>query len=469
MKKLLVVLLFASRAFSAISAQSVFEVRLTGSDTNGGGFVTGASGTDMSLFANKNAVACTSCQSATINISTTDAVTNGTTTITSATANFSAAIVGNIINVSGGTGSIASAWYQVITFTNSTTIVVDRSTGLTTGTGATMNIGGALLSPGQANSLAISGNVIFLLNVGADGASVYSITSATGNVAGGTFSGATVVFMQGYTSSRTLGNSDNRPTIQINTTTVTIATTSATIYKNIIFDGNTQTAAKLTSGANIFTNCLFKNFNTATSGTPIFYKCGATTNSAAVFGGTAICIACEAWANTATPITTLYCVDCLSYGNTGATTIGYSNQVCYHCVAVSNGQHGFAASTTNAPGLVVDSHAENNGVSVASAGFNFTGQGKNLRNVSYFNNNSVGVATNANPMANVGAIPVTAGSVFVNAAASNFLLNNTVGAGALLQSVGDPLTFPAGLTTNFRDVGAAQHQASVGGQTAFVQ
>lgn len=150
MKKIILALLLCTApAFAAISANTVWEVRTTGSDTNSGGFVAGASGTDMSQFDNKNAAACTSCQSSTINISTTDAVTAGTTTVTSATANFSAAIVGNLVYLSGGTGSIAGAWYQVVTFTNVTTIVLDRSTGLSAGTGATINIGGALATFGQ--------------------------------------------------------------------------------------------------------------------------------------------------------------------------------------------------------------------------------------------------------------------------------------------------------------------------------
>ena len=59
----------------ALSANTVLEVRNGGSDTNGGGFVTGAAGTDWS-------------QQDAAQYSVTDGVTAGTTTITSATANF---------------------------------------------------------------------------------------------------------------------------------------------------------------------------------------------------------------------------------------------------------------------------------------------------------------------------------------------------------------------------------------------
>src|ERR1041385_4429179 len=112
----------------SISALTVWEVRPTnGANTNGGGFVSGAAGTDYSQQNAKNTVGN--------NISTTDAVANGTTTITSATASFTSAIVGNIIYLQGGSGSLTAGWYQVTTFTNSTTIVVDRT--VASGTGIT--------------------------------------------------------------------------------------------------------------------------------------------------------------------------------------------------------------------------------------------------------------------------------------------------------------------------------------------
>ena len=125
----------------AISNTQVLEVRTAGNDTNGGGFNSAAAGVDYSQQDTKNTVGN--------NISTTDAVANGTTTITSATATFTADIVGNLIYLQGGTGALAAGWYQVNTFTNGTTIVVDRT--VAAGTGITMNIGGAMASIGGAS------------------------------------------------------------------------------------------------------------------------------------------------------------------------------------------------------------------------------------------------------------------------------------------------------------------------------
>src|SRR5579862_6029433 len=107
----------------ALPSTTVFEVRPgAGSATNGGGFVPGSSGTDWS-------------QQNGAQYSVADGVANGTTTVTSATANFGTDVVGNIACIGG-------AWYRIVSRTNATTIVVDRS--ITTATGLTLNIGGAL-------------------------------------------------------------------------------------------------------------------------------------------------------------------------------------------------------------------------------------------------------------------------------------------------------------------------------------
>ena len=139
----------------SLSNATVWEVRPTvGSATNGGGFVAGASGTD---FSQQNAA-----NSGGNNSSTTDAVGTGVATITSATASFTAAIVGNLIYLTG-TG-VTTGWYQVVTFTNITTIVLDRSPG--TFTGATMNIGGALDTLATAFGPAVACNTVWIKNTG---------------------------------------------------------------------------------------------------------------------------------------------------------------------------------------------------------------------------------------------------------------------------------------------------------------
>lgn len=131
----------------ALPANSTWEIRTaTGAPTNGGGWVPGSSGTDYS-------------QQASPQYSLTNGVANGTTTI--ATTSASSDMVGNIAYVAGGTGSITGARYQIVSQTTGVSIVVDRSTGLTAGTGVTINVGGALASIVTAVAAATQNNLIW--------------------------------------------------------------------------------------------------------------------------------------------------------------------------------------------------------------------------------------------------------------------------------------------------------------------
>lgn len=232
MKILILFLLATVQMFAALGAGIAWEVRSGSAATNGGGFDVTAAGTNMAVFDNKNLGGCSNCQSSTINISTTDAVTNGTTTITSATANFSSAIVGNVIYVTGGTGSIVAAWYQVVTFTNSTTIVVDRSTGLTTGTGATMNIGGALDLPTTVNAIPlVAGNTVFVK------AASYTVANTT--YANGTVSAP--IWWKGFTS--THGDGGKATLTASGSSAQMVTAGNYNRWLNWIFDANGATTA----------------------------------------------------------------------------------------------------------------------------------------------------------------------------------------------------------------------------------
>src|SRR4051794_28973064 len=122
MKRIVKVVAAALLAALGCQAARMWEVRTAGADTNGGGYVSG--GTDYSQNDHKNAAGCVSCGSTTANLSTTDAVANGTTTITSASAAFTSSITGNMIYLQGGSGSLAAGWYQA-TYVSSTSITVD--------------------------------------------------------------------------------------------------------------------------------------------------------------------------------------------------------------------------------------------------------------------------------------------------------------------------------------------------------
>lgn len=433
----------------ALSASSVWETEVGGSDTNGGGFVTGSSGTDWT-------------QQSAAQYSLTNGVTNGTTTV--ATVSASSDMVGNIAYIAGGTGSITAGWYQIVSQVTGVSITVDRSTGLTTGTGVTITIGGALLSPAIAAANATVVNMLIYVKYNA---SVFAITSASTNVAAGCVSLFAGVAMIGYNTTRTAANTDAlQPTLQLQVSTATLLTAHSAadgcIYVNLVCDGNSQTTSRLNSiNAPYILRSTFKNFTGAAGSADCLY-CYATTNSANIFGGTSIF--CEATANTATPFFASTSgssfFGCLSYGNTGASTDGFgggSSPVAnsyVNCSSYNNGRHGFFLSGGTRSIAAVNCVATGNG----GYGFVWSVTAASIcLNCAAYNNTSG--AQSGSAAVTIGFITLTA-DPFVASASSNFALNNNAGGGALLRAAGFPATWPSGNTADYIDVGAAQHQDS---------
>ena len=117
---------------AAISASAVFEFRstATASMVNGGGFVTGASGTDYSL---QDAAQWTA----------SDGTSNASTTFTSATMTFTSAIVGNVLHLTAGTNGTVG-WYEITGYMDANTITLDRNCSTGAMTNGTFYVGGAL-------------------------------------------------------------------------------------------------------------------------------------------------------------------------------------------------------------------------------------------------------------------------------------------------------------------------------------
>jgi len=443
----------------AFNAAVVLEVRLTGSDTNGGGFQTGASGTDWSL------------QDA-AQYSVTDGVTAGTTTITSATANFGTDVVGNIMYVQGGTGSVVAGWYQITSRTNNTTIVVDRSTGLTAGTGVTLKIGGALQSPGMAGGVLVSGgsvagNKVFIKY----NASPYVITTNGTNVSGGCAVPPSDVYWSGYDTTRALYTIQaHRPTLQLNSgvsSANVMGGTNNTYYlQSLILDANSQTSSR---GA----------FQTG----EFFYVKAMNATTAGIFnnGDSGKAFLCEATGCTATPIRVAFCHSCVAYNNTltsptnagafqqnglyssvnciayGNNCIGFTTFLNINCTSYGNSLAGFDA--INQTTICANCIAENN----ATTGYRTNVGRITLINCASYNNTSGRYGSGGGTL-NGDVNPITgSGSFFTNAASQDFSLNNTAGAGASARAVGFPASFPVGTNLNYHDVGALQHQDSGGG------
>ena len=448
----------------ALAAATVWEIRTAGADDQGGGFVTGASGTDYSQTDTKRTATGT-------DDSTTDAVANGTTTITSATAAFGTSIVGNIITLAGGTGTLAKGWYQVTARTNATTITVDRT--VAAGTGITMNIGGALASLGMlGGAVPVTGNYIWIK------AGTYTVTSASTNISAGcvNFSGA-AVYIEGYQTTR--GDLGTRPLIQTNGTITTFtfisqASNGAQFIRNIKFDGNSRTLSRgLLLLGHAYT-CEFLNFtnNAVVDNSDVgvtLFNCSATGCSTQPAFNSVSCVDCVAFDNTVTGFTSgttnSRFIRCVADSNSGASSDGFTSggsiqkQSYMNCVAYNNGRHGFVFASSRGTQAI-------NCISEANAGTGYIHSGNVqmlLMNCAYFNNGTnVTLGTDVGS-SNVGGILGTS-SFFTNATAGDFSLNNTAGGGASARAAGLPGTI-LGLTTpiGYLDLGVYQHQDSGGG------
>ncbi len=373
-----------------------------------------------------------------------DLVSAGTgLTVSSALKPFAKQQVGNAIVITGGTnfntGRYVIASVAAVTFV----ATVVGPTNITTGAGAvgTGGLGGAFASPAKAAGLVVSNNLVFVKN------GTYTISSATGLVSGGVFTGFSITAaVIGYGTNRITTTTDTKPLLQYQAALST-ATFSASGYTfvNLALDGATQTAAKLATNGT-FWRCSFTGFNTASTNSACV-ECTATANSATIFNLTAV--ACEAYANTATPFngSGLVAINCLAYNNTGASTDGFSSGAQINCVAYGNGRNGFTV-----PLLAVNCHAEAN----TGLGFSSNSPTQILRNCSGYNNTG-GLITTGSVTLRQGTVTVTVGSVFTNAGLTDFSLNATASRGALLRAAGIPGVFPRGLTTGAHDIGAAQH------------
>jgi hypothetical protein len=211
------------------------------------------------------------------NISTTDAVANGTTAITSATGNFTHDIIGSVIYFSGGNGSIAAQRRAVTGFTSATAITID--TAIASSTGMTMNIGGALGDLGEAFSARgiISGNRIWWKN----DTGLSSSTALSTGIAS--------LDLFGYNGTRgditnTLGT--NRPTFTFTGTgapALTYTGTGTANFQNFVLNANSGSGnyGVESSAGNVFVyNVTAENYDSIG-----IYQ---------ITGGSVICHACEA-------------------------------------------------------------------------------------------------------------------------------------------------------------------------------
>lgn len=412
-------------------------------------------------------------------IAFTDMVIGGAvnTTFTSAANPVGKNFVGNVINVTSGTGFTVQR--VAVSSTSGTVATCDKSLGTLSSTGGNGNLGGAFASPALPGSVAGNSNTVAVK------AATYTITSASTSVTGGCFtSAATALSLVGYSTVR--GDLDNvthalssNPLLQasgISTFTIAATTGQSSVFRNISVDGAALTSSRGFSGdtsGSTAINCSAVNCtNTGILGFTSLIRCkasGCTTTGSGI-NARARAHGCEAFDNTVTGFTTGAAIgsftNCLAYGNTGASSDGFfsanSNISLIGCVAYGNGRDGFRLPSSTGSAALINCIAESN----AGVGFSLGGaNGQAIVNCGYYGNGTdLSVASGAAFVA-IGTLAAS-GSVFANAAGDDFSLNDTSGRGLLLRAAGFPGSFPAVSTTSYLDVGAIQRQDAAPGVTS---
>lgn len=474
----------------SLPAGTVWEVRTNGNDTNGGGFVAGAAGTDYSQQNTKNSGASDK--------STTDAVTAASTTVTSATANFGATIVGNIIYLSGGTGSLTGAWYYVSARASATSITIDRNPGASTG--VTMNIGGALKTIGQLATNWVASNKAFIK---ADG--TYTPTATITFTPTSAPPDTPANLLIGYTTTRT---DRGQATIQATTNSgITLLSLPAGYWlRNLILDcNNLATSIGILGGNYLHTdNCVVKNFTTA--GIRLTANTNSIHNTEITGGGAAATAAidyatfqnnyityCYIHNNqcpgTANPINNGGCgiIGNIFANNSGASSDGAQIRYGYYVIGnvfYNNGRDGLRVAVEYSG--IATIIRNNIFVSNAGYGINQTTTPANAAQPqwdfnAYYNNTSgarnnmdststtATISDGVSPYSYVGNVTLT-GVPFTNAGAGDYSLNNTAGQGAACRAAGFAGTFIGGLSVGYQDMGAIQHKdpASSGTTNIFI-
>jgi hypothetical protein len=455
----------------ALSANTAWEVRPTnGSDTNGGGFVAGSGGTD---YSQQNAA----------QLSISDAACSGTSSVTSVTGGFTAAMVGNIMYLSSGPG-----WYQITSRANSNQIGIDRSG--PNASGMTANVGGALKTTSAAAAAMVGSNKVF---VKAEATITITSTITLAPPSGNPSKTVPYTRFIGYNSAR---GDNGRVTIKLSTNsglTGLLCNSDGMTVENFFVDcsslGN-STGIDLEGAHQLAVNCKVAAF---------------TTRGIYVDGNNQLAVMCEATAGTsaaseAINVTgtiaskVLYCnvhdnacpgiavnansasvIGNLITNNSGASSDGIittsSNTLIISNTIYNSGQHGINISSQYG----IEESVILNNILASSGGYglNFSsGAGvaaSSVRDGNAYWNNSSGTRHNCDdtstnpingvsPYANTLDIVITDGSPFTNAAGGDFTLNNTALRGALIRGHGILATLPGATGTSYFDMGAFQHQ-----------
>jgi len=428
----------------AFTATTNWDVRTTGNDNNGGGFDVASTGTDRS-------------QQDAAYIAFTDLVIGSTNTqLTSAAHPFDATSVGNVINVTGGSGFTVQR-VQIVSV-SSAVATCDKACGTASSTGGTGNLGGALATIGAAAAAQAAGAVGF--NTIHVKSGTYTITSAIALSPGG--SGAPDVYLIGYQTSHNDGGT--KPLVTTATNGIDLfqpeGTYGAILFRNFSMSHTASTRGRgmcPRGGGNypelILQDCIMDGFTNAIN--------GDNGSSTYVFNSVVL-INTEIKNSQSDAVRNqgyIYCYGSYIHNNSGSGlySLSSNNLIVEQSIIASN-TVGINATVSATVVRISSSSIANNsgdGVTVASLTATapfvarnciFYGNGGYGVNLSAFfatstnisGHNAYGSNTSGNRnnfSAGTGDVALTA-NPFTNAAAGDYSLNSTAGGGAACKGAG---------------------------------
>jgi hypothetical protein len=465
-------LVLAQCGFAAIASTAIWEMRKTGSNTNGAFWVPGA-GTDYSQ------------QDAPV-LAVADVVADGSTTLTSVTGSFTSDMANNGVYLQGGSGSLTATRRQITAYNSATSITVDAV--VAAGTGITGRVGGAGANPDDLDNQIVSGNTIYVKYPGSG--QEWSITTAwTCSLSGG----SNHINWVGYDTTRSLYNKDgNIPLFNVTANSTQLLVLSGALnltFRNISFKNSAVTTrAAFTSNSSstsdyiVFERCIFDGFsNVTTSSTSSanvqkirFYGCemknGTSTVQVRVHSAGFLGLyGCYIHSNTGSVVTTtdspVEIYDCIIANNTSrAFNASDSSASSWYLRAERNifykngtGNQFEVARTSGSQSAAIQMFVSN----IVYGGTNSVSQGGTAVTIAgrvFASRNAFGgYSGSAGVNFDLGDEYITLGSdPFVDGVNGDFRINANSDGGVLLKEAGWPNKF--GSLINYRDVGALQHQ-----------
>lgn len=388
----------------------------------------------------------------------------GSPSISTTTVTYSGAtksMVGNVVQIGSGSG-ITAGFYLISAVTAGTSFTIDR----TAGTGsASVYLGGALASLGQATGAAYSGSAATVNIFQKYSASAYQIATSSTNISGGIVAATGSLNLWGYNTSRYATNVD--PSMPVNQlsgvtfgATTAVLSCTAPFIRNIILDCAFTTNARafqfsaggylnfcsaLNAPQGGFDNtafscyclqCFVSNCGNLGFSSQNCTQCGVYNSAVVAFTATCnncIAVACTTGFKAVSGITV---IECAAYGCSADGFLINGTQTQYvNCLSYGNGGKGFNNNSQTVSGTLN-----------CAAGAN---TGSNFDPASVVNVNNVTLT--ANPFVNSSATINKLSDLF-----AAFALNNVAGGGASCRGAG---------LVPYADIGALQHQptSSVGG------